>query len=91
MKKVTLDLANLKVDSFSTLSAPRQAGGTVHGNQETRTDLYQLSCHNACNASANPTCDLGWTCANTCYLGQHGCATMGADETCAAANPICPV
>jgi hypothetical protein len=51
MKKLTLDLANLRVDAFETTAIPATRGGTVHGQSNTTHYPPQ------CTAYPN-TCDL---------------------------------
>ena len=74
MKKLTLDLNALEVQSFATApAAPNR--GTVHGEQ-------QCTCPTACTCPGCPTCDE--TCADTCWETCAGwtCVTCGGQETC---------
>lgn len=70
MKKLTLTLDDLHVDSFQTSDA-RQEKGTVVGEQE-------CTCPSNCTCPGCPTCDVScpdtcWeTCGSTC--GQYTCA-----------------
>jgi hypothetical protein len=74
MKKLTLDLNALTVQSFATAPAA-PSRGTVHGEQ-------QCTCPTACTCPGCPTCDE--TCPDTCYETCAGftCATCGGQETC---------
>lgn len=61
MKKMTLDLDDLRVDSFET-GADQSASGTVFGY--TTTDISSnvagatcMSCYGGCGESGGPTCD----------------------------------
>ena len=69
MKKLTLTLDDLRVDSFHT-SADRHDEGTVFGEQ--------CTCETNCTCPGCPTCDLTcpWTCERTCAntCGQDTCA-----------------
>ena len=84
MKKLTLKLDDLRIDSFDTTAAPR-AKGTVFGEQCTcYTDCTcpgcptcDASCDGSCDASCNGTCDA--SCNGTC----GGCwETVGPAATC---------
>lgn len=70
MKKLTLDLNALEVQSFATDPAEPNRG-TVHGEQ-------QCTCPSACTCPGCPTCDE--TCPETC--AGFTCATCGGQETC---------
>jgi len=69
MKKLSLALDDLRVDSFQT-SGGREEEGTVFGEQ--------CTCETNCTCPGCPTCDFTCpytceqTCANTC--GQYTCA-----------------
>jgi hypothetical protein len=77
MKKLTLTLDDLRVDSFHT-SDGRQEKGTVFGEECTcQTNCTcpgcptcDRTCPNTCNVSCPDTCYE--TCGNTC--GQYTCA-----------------
>lgn len=80
MKKLRLQLDDLRIDSFDT-TAPQKAKGTVFGEQCTCytnctcpgcPTCYQScngSCDASCNGSCGATCDgtCGATCEDTCY------------------------
>lgn len=65
MKKLTLDLDALRVESFDTDRA-RDERGTVRGNAVTLDE--------------NPTCDGGNTCWDSCdgVCGTYYCVTLDA-------------
>ncbi|HEU0298007.1 MAG TPA: hypothetical protein VFR37_01105 [Longimicrobium sp.] len=56
MRKLTLALEDLAVESFDTSPAVREKG-TVFGEQ-------QCTCQSVCSCPGCPTCDV--TCPNTC-------------------------
>lgn len=70
MKKLTLTLDDLQVDSFPT-SAGRGEEGTVFGEQE-------CTCPTNCTCPGCPSCDE--TCPNTCW---ETCGNTCGQETCA--------
>ena len=74
MKKLTLDLNALEVQSFAT-ATPAPNRGTIHGEQ-------QCTCPSACSCPGCPTCD--GTCLDTCQETCAGmtCVTCGGQETC---------
>ncbi|MBB4637878.1 hypothetical protein [Longimicrobium terrae] len=73
MKKLTLQLDDLRIESFSTTGAPRERG-TVVGEE-------QCTCPTACSCPGCPTCDASCngTCGGTCDASCYG--TCG--DTCA--------
>jgi hypothetical protein len=74
MKKLTLDLNALEVQSFATEPATPNRG-TVRAEQ--------CTCPTACTCPGCPTCDE--TCPDTCYetcAAGFTCATCGGQETC---------
>src|SRR5687768_12440882 len=90
MKKLTLDLNALVVQSFATAPAT-PSRGTVRGEQ--------CTCPTACTCPGCPTCDATCpaTCVNTC--DDHTCAnscngTRGGatcEYSCSYTNCGCPV
>jgi hypothetical protein len=84
MKKLVLNVDDLKVQSFETVKAPRDRG-TVLGAQENTYDASCASCESVCycftqgedtcNYSCDFTCD--WSCYGTC-----GCDTDAGMWTC---------
>ena len=78
MRKLTLDVEQLEVESFSTGGADA-ANGTVHAHNHTRGN--HVSCWETCGASCGVTCPA--TCGYTCNAEY----TCGADNTCAATCP----
>lgn len=78
MKKLTLTLDDLQVDSFHTSAGPREEG-TVYGEQ-------QCTCQTACTCPGCPTC--AETCPNTCnatcpWTCEYSCYNTCGQETCA--------
>ena len=61
MKKISLDLQGLRVESFETCAADKSPRGTVHGH---------WSQMGTCDGRA-ATCQQGGTCGNGC--GSRGC------------------
>jgi len=65
MKKISLDLDALQVDSFAT-DAPLPEQGTVQGH----ADTFFLPCQTGtCGFSCGLTCGFGSTCLNQCPTG----------------------
>jgi len=92
MKKLTLRLEDLRIDSFSTTEVQREKG-TVYGEQCTchtqctcpGCPTCDASCNGSCDASCNGTCagcgSGDWTCGGTCDYTCGGGGTC--DPTCA--------
>ena len=78
MNKLSLNLDELRVESFDTTPADRDEKGTVFGEQQPCT------CPTAC------TCPGCYTCGNTCYepgngnTCEHTCAAEYTCDTCMA-------
>ena len=81
MKKLTLSLDTLEVQSFTTSEAA-ETRGTVHGEQ-------QCTCQTVCTCPGCPSCAA--TCPNTCWntCDDNTCATCAfscgyesCDNTC---------
>lgn len=119
MKQMKLDLANLQVDSFETLSSNPRTRGTVRAHEDT----WDYGCTGTtCNETNNgpectrgtdasgywycadntiwqETCGNAFTCGHSCVMTGVNChcaytdgaCTWGADDTCAGAEPACPV
>ena len=74
MKKLKLDLENLKIDSFETSSLEQKKQGTVYGNRpptEAPTNCDGPTCYgnDTCNISCNyPTCP-----GNLCVPSHDTC------------------
>ena len=87
MKKLKLNLDDLKVESFLT-SSKTNGKGTIHGNV--------TGGHEDCHTEFGyPTCDEAWTCARTCEGTCEGnTCTPTCPNTCegyTCDNPfICP-
>ena len=80
MKKISLDLDALRVESFETTTDARTARGTVRG-AESAEPTEATHC-GSCEASCGPTFCLftcGQSCEPTCGDSCHG-SCMG--ETC---------
>jgi len=77
MHKLSLNLNELRVESFDTTPVPRKGKGTVFGEQ--------CTCPTACTCPGCPTCA---TCAYTCYepgngnTCEHTCAAEYTCDTC---------
>lgn len=56
MKKLSLTLEELRVESFDTTPAEKKRKGTVFGEQ--------CTCYTNCTCPGCPTCD--YTCGDTC-------------------------
>ena len=87
MKKLTLRLDDLRVDTFQT-TAPQKEKGTVFGEQCTcetactcpGCPTCAASCNGTCDASCNGSCDASCygtcgdlTCGDTCYQTCRPC------------------
>ncbi|HEX6041904.1 hypothetical protein [Longimicrobium sp.] len=99
MKKLTLKLDELRVDSFDTESVAPTTRGTVEGrdslNGTCGASCYtcQVSCNNMSCFTCNGTCEMsvcyGGSCWGTCNTCQGSCygtcvATCGETCTCGA-------
>jgi hypothetical protein len=90
MKKITLDLDSLQVESFVT-SGGRSTSGTVAAHESARTDdaacwagtYGGYSCDTTCQqiecTSKTDDHSLNGTCQNTCHTCVNTCATCAAD------------
>ncbi|HEX2077782.1 MAG TPA: hypothetical protein VHG08_08740 [Longimicrobium sp.] len=84
MKKVTLHLEQLAVESFPTTNEPWARRGTVRGNDSATVD--QDSCVTCgascatCNATCPNTCPA--TCASTCPQSCDPAQCPSADGRC---------
>lgn len=98
MRKITLRLESLAVESFET-TPPARAEGTVVGHQRTPACTFscdsciQTACtcpgNNTCAQSCNGTC-FGYSCQAPTCVGT--CATCGAntcEPTCGACTGWC--
>jgi hypothetical protein len=87
MRKLRLQLDDLRIDSFDTTQA-KKARGTVFGEQ--CTCYTQCTCPGcpSCDESCNGTCEVSCfdtcagSCNGTCYKTCNGCNTTGG-YTCA--------
>ncbi|MGD8778127.1 MAG: hypothetical protein PVH88_04120 [Ignavibacteria bacterium] len=88
MKKLKLNLEDLRVESFELNSGKEVKKGTIHGNEEATVggDTCDESCvFGTCYVSCDVTCDQ-FTCHNT-ECGQNTCDTCY--ETCAGYGKTC--
>ncbi len=76
MRKLKLDLNDLKVESFETTARSSDSDkGTVHGLADTRNRISCLApCEDeftcaTCGNSCHGSCSCGITCSNTCGSG----------------------
>ena len=98
MKKLSLNLDQLKVDSFDTAAVEKEKG-TVYGEQ-------QCTCQTICSCPGCPTCDwtcnqavdtcaitCEWSCGGSCWYTECGGNTIDA-YTCNMSgdprSPCCP-
>ncbi|HSU15273.1 hypothetical protein [Longimicrobium sp.] len=70
MKKLTLRMDDLRVDSFDTAQAAK-AAGTVRGQED--VTFLQATCR-TCDVTCNPSCD------DTCYYTCAGYQTYGGNH-----------
>jgi hypothetical protein len=85
MKKLSLDLDQLVVDSFDT-AAKAEEKGTVFGEQ--------CTCYTNCTCPGCPTCDHTQcdqnTCQHTCDFSCWGtCYDPSCYQTCGGGHPEC--
>lgn len=92
MKKLSLNLDQLSVESFDT-SARAKPQGTVRGFDITDTTCYELECGCISGGTCNTDCG-GYTCDGTCgeYTCGNSCVnacppTNHGEHTCNA--PTC--
>lgn len=80
MKKLTLDVDALRVESFATEAAARGRGGTVHAHNHTRGNHF--TCGGTCDAA--DTCDCQVTDPVSCLETQCADTFCGPalTETC---------
>lgn len=80
MKKLSLSLDDLAVESFDTTSALRIRRGTVHGAEGTDTTCGQIICD---ERTLGTECETNFGCpsggALTC---EPSCAPLCSDQTC---------
>lgn len=92
MRKLTLDLDTLAVESFDTQPSGRSQG-TVRGHDEHRTHEYDsCACTDAWD-TCHKSCDPCATCDTSCAGGPFcDCVPSGGCESCAtscAGGPYC--
>lgn len=86
MKKLTLELQDLRVESFATTS-PGKARGTVFGEQCTCNTVCTCPGCATCDVSCNGTCDAacpgtpGATCDYSCYAHDSCMVTCNTMAT----------
>lgn len=97
MKKLTLDLDQLQVDTFDTYPERNAGQGTVRGmgpSESCLTDICGYGCTgNWCQGETTAPCQAGTyagaTCDTTC--GQIICGCTDLEGTCdASCNGSCP-
>lgn len=69
MKKLSLSLDKLRVDSFDTTPEQWKPRGTVHAEQ--------CTCPSACTCPGCPTCDYTYCNQNTCVTCVNTCRNGG--------------
>jgi hypothetical protein len=84
MKKLTLDVDALQVESFATETAARGRGGTVHAHNHTRGN--HLTCGGTCDGGN--TCNCPITAEVTC-LEPCGTTLCGETSTCGGEESVC--
>ena len=81
MRKLTLKLENLNVDSFTTGNGG--LNGTVHGNDTVETEWCTGYGYPGCNVSKRGCQTPNYTCYGTC-----GCS-QGCSVNCETQAPYC--
>jgi hypothetical protein len=95
MRKLTLNLDSLAVQSFETTPADAAGRGTVLGRaaagpEPTRDCSMDPNCVYTDQASCKGTCDYNETCYDSCY-GSCGSCIVSCPGTCAAScGDTCP-
>jgi hypothetical protein len=79
MKKISLDLDALSVESFGTTSAQRERNGTVQAASVTVGGYECISQYTNCDCTETPDCSGELTCHFTCVLSCEGTCE---GETC---------
>ena len=92
MKKITLELDTLAVESFETVAAAAVERGTVRGHGTTIViiDPSQASCDGICEGEGSQyaTCEItcaqctGDTCGNSCDFSRAGACTAYVTCNC---------
>jgi hypothetical protein len=92
MKKLSLNLDELAVESFDTTAAERAARGTVNGAQVSATTCQQIICDcqtNGFECETNYNCpqETDETCAATCgasctFFCSHTCPANTCAHSC---------
>lgn len=67
MRKLKLDVQNLRVESFAPVAAREAQGGTVHGHHHTRG-------HDTCYFSCALGCTVDVSCGDPCATTGTGLA-----------------
>ncbi|HEX5724762.1 MAG TPA: hypothetical protein VFX98_04810 [Longimicrobiaceae bacterium] len=83
MRKLTLDIETLNVQSFETTAAAENGEGTVFGHEPTRGH------HTRC-ASAFDACPTGFCATNGCDTTLCTVETCPATYDCPSAVDACP-
>lgn len=99
MRKLTLHLENLQVESFHTHSAMEGPRGTVQANLLSRPCTGGNTCVVACyTETCGPSCpgSCGFTCPDTCGISCVGtCETCefscGGGGACQSDHNFCPI
>jgi len=94
MKKLSLDLDQLAVDSFETVGDAARRAGTVRGHGFTDTTCAQRicdcptgsgdTCDDMCNTGDCPTADFG--CGSGFHTCQQPSCFYSCPSTCAAGD-----
>ena len=89
MRKLRLEIADLKVESFDTHTGSRVHGGTVHGRIRNQDPGY-IETYDECGGATPYSCEYGCggatascggTCDNTCPA-SCGCYSQNPWDTC---------
>ncbi len=76
MKKLRLDLEDLKVDSFQTVPTPKMADGTVMGHGVTEFACFTIDPADPCMTQP------GWTCVGAECTGGGDATLICSEATC---------
>ncbi|MGD8778912.1 MAG: pinensin family lanthipeptide [Ignavibacteria bacterium] len=95
MKKLKLNLEELKVDSFETTNSSLNNKGTAKGYNGDDIGLSISYMPTCVNCSGNPTCwptyanTCPHTCVNTCHTCDQPTCQQTCGDTCAVTPYVC--
>ena len=88
MKKLTLDLDALTVDSFDVSPADRDSRGTVKGHDSDENDTWAVWCRQPSGITQGQSCLIG-TCGASCQTCGYSCGGTCSNPTCFGDSCVC--